>query len=131
MSVPFNQTEASPEEQMIRLEKSKLVLKHVQNVLEDEETMDKLMEIGLEEINEYIELQTIIGAVEDLLEKATEKKMKEVILQQEIKDYLRYYDFIDETTQEIEIATLQTHFVDLKQLLAISENDINDIEINN
>ena len=43
---------------MIRLKKSKLVLKHVQNVLEDEETMDKLMEIGLEEINEYIKLQT-------------------------------------------------------------------------
>ena len=130
VSVPFNQTEASPEEQMIRLEKSKLVLKHVQNVLEDEETMDKLMEIGLAEINEYIELQTIIGAVEDLLEKATEKKIKEVILQQEIKDYLRDYDFIDETTQEIEIATLQKHLVDLKQLLAISENDVKDIERN-
>ena len=64
------------------------------------------------------------------MEKATEKKIKEVILQQEIKDYLRDYDFIDETTQEIEIATLQKHFVDLKQLLAISENDIKDIERN-
>ena len=130
VSVPFNQTEGTPEEQLERLEKSKLILKHVQNVLEDEETMDKLTEIGVEEINEYVKLQIIVGAVENLVETAREKKLKNVIPEQEIQEYLRDYDFIDETSQQIEIVTLQKHLNDLKQLLEISEKEIEDIERN-
>ena len=53
--MPYNDINESPDERKKMLDESKQILTKVQVILEDEDKMDELMEIGFEEINDYIQ----------------------------------------------------------------------------
>ena len=64
---------------MARLESSKDILKLVTKVLEDEDVMDELIQLEIDEINDYISIKYTILAVEDLIKeigKDITKKIK-------------------------------------------------------
>ena len=74
------------------MEKARVVLKKVSTVLEDDETMEKLMEIGIEEINDYMHIQETIIFLEDLLNNSEKTKSIEITetFQTQIKKYTKF-----------------------------------------
>ena len=91
VSVPFHKLPGSREEQLEKLEKSKAVLKKVSNVLENEETMDELIQIDMREIEDYIDIKYTILALEDFIKKKNHENIKVRVLMN-IKKYTAFQD---------------------------------------
>ena len=122
ISVPFQKLEESKEDQIEMLEKAKIILKKVKSVLEDDETMEKLMDIGREEIDEYIHMQETIIFLENLLHNS--KKTKDIIMteifQCQIKKFTKF-----------ENVTMNTSKSDLEKMLARMKESFNLFDIKN
>ena len=74
VSVPFNKLGGSEKDQTEKLEKSKALLNKVVNILEDDEIMVKIMNIGIELIDEYINMQKAILELEALVQNSKTNK---------------------------------------------------------
>ena len=128
VSVPFHHVPGSPEEKLKRLNKSKSVLKAVQDILEDDEEMEKLMEIGSEEKDDYIKLQLIIGEVERLLTSEESKNKKDIALTEQLQDNLCKHLLLEKTSSIIQKTKLEDILRKLHEMLSFSENAIKRIE---
>ena len=83
VSVPFNKGGGSPEENIDKLEKSKKLLKQVSEILEDDNIMKELAEVGKQEIFKYKSLQRKILSIRNVIEIQKDKKEKTTIISDE------------------------------------------------
>ena len=130
VAVPFNKykDKENLEKQADRMTKAKETLKKVSNVLEDDEMMAKLQEIGVEGINDYIHLQQTINFLENLIRKDFENKAKVVTITEIVRNQVKKCTTYEDVTLTSTLLDFETMLVELKSALIIKKEEIKKIE---
>ena len=89
VSVPFHKIQGNREEQLEKLEKSKAVLKKVSVVLENEETMDELIQVEMHEVNDYVNIKYAILALKDLIEKMKKRNHEDIQTRDKARRFIK------------------------------------------
>ena len=125
VSVPFHKIQGNREEQLEKLEKSKAVLKKVSVVLENEETMDELIQVEMHEVNDYINIRYAILALKDLIQKMKKRNHEDIQLRDKARTFIKKYTMFEDEDLTLNVENLQRILKELEE----SEKYINIKEI--
>ena len=107
MSVPFHKIQGNREEQLEKLDKSKAVLKKVSVVLENEETMDELIQVEMHEVNDYINIRYAILALKDLIQKMKKRNHEDIQLRDKARTFIKKYTMFEDEDLTLNVENLQ------------------------